>query len=572
MLLFSSDVLTWTLTLFVILVAYILGAANSRGAPGVSGAGGIAEPRGPRANAASGEEDGGGEDADAEADAEADADADSLATVRTKTLADQSSVARVDGERAPQTPARSLTPSLGNLGKESEELSDDGDVEPRNKGRAHETVAVGAAELGQAGDGMGVHATAAGGEEGRLAQDEDEDEDAKVKIVRRKIVPKQHLEIAVVHYRDDKVVTAQGEKESFVGKGRKGIKMEPRKVERKNQASEAKGRKEQLAGASTPETTALLPATRMTPDGIPIVDVSRRSSMSNGSGGSVESVGLRGLTEKPKVAKVAKEARAARKGAGNTPTIRKTVLSRTTSNSSERERVCVMYNRQQGQQDSNLERQNSGRWSNPLNQASPLYAGSASGHVQGAPWGTSQATDTSHISTVSNISTGLSPSHRRNESENTKLEGAWMVASMAAAELGIGASDRPAERPEDRITALSNSDAVSPWQSSWVDSTGRPSSMLGGLSSSKPGSIDSLPPASTNCSNHDNANGGLDLYNSLSSLSSMNWGNSNSLSSYGSSLQRSTTSDAPDVFNTIKGIWGETKDPEKEARVDAGGS
>jgi hypothetical protein len=52
----------------------------------------------------------------------------------------------------------------------------------------------------------------------------------------------------------------------------------------------------------------------------------------------------------------------------------------------------------------------------------------------------------------------------------------------------------------------------------------------------------------------------------------MNWGNSNSLSSYGSSLQRSTTSDAPDVFNTIKGIWGETKDPEKEARVDAGGS
>jgi hypothetical protein len=569
----SSDILTWTLTGCVMLLAYLLGAAHSRGA---LGAGEFSKPCAPQANAAPSGGSGEGEEAD------------SLATVRTKTLANQSYLGRVDGDRAPQTPARSLAPSLGNL-HESEEHSDDGEVGSRIERRAPENVRVETAEsgeAGEAGDETSTDATAAGAHLDQLTQAVD----TKVSFVRRKIVPKQLREFAVVHFRDDSQVTAE---EESVDKGANVLKLETSEVERKRQETASKEKKARLVGAMKPETAVRLPRTmRMTSDGIPVVDVSRGSS---GSGGLVASGGS---TEKVKEAWPRSES-------GNMPTVTKKSPLRTTSNPSERERVSVLYKSpssplspkaqhytprwnnqptspkadgggltptggrmggaggavsgpgQQMYQHSNVERQKSGRWANHLNQASQVHAQSG---------GTSGATDTSPISTISSVSSRLLPSHRRNESENTKLEGAWMVASMAAAELGIGGSDHPTGGQEDRITMASNADSVSPWAMSWSNPVDRPDSMLGGSNSFNSGSS-SLPTATTDCSdrsNHGDANRGLDLYSSLSSLSSLSWANSNSLSSYGSSLHRSSMSDRPDVFNTIKGIWGEKSEPDQE--------
>jgi hypothetical protein len=138
-------------------------------------------------------------------------------------------------------------------------------------------------------------------------------------------------------------------------------------------------------------------------------------------------------------------------------------------------------------------------------------------------------------STVSTESIPASTLHTRQDSENRKLEGAWLVAHMAAAELGIDTDD--GTKPQ------------SAWQS-------------------PPPSADKITSdgvsQSMNKSSEDHSNYGMDLYSSLSSVS---WANSGCLSSFGSSLQRSVSmGDSPSttVFDTIKGIWGESPE-EQEA-------
>ena len=591
----ALDICTWALTGLVILFAYILGAAHSHDAPSAGGSG---KPTcmPPEANAAPREEQ------------REQKEAGSLVTVRTKTLADQSSEARGDGERAPQTPARSLAPSLGNR-EESEEHSEDGEPESRHEARDGVIEEVRPVEAGEAGNGMGADATAFGAQlaEPTPVEDTVVTKEAVANFSRRKIVPRQVHELVVVHFRDEREVTVR-ETELSVDKGAQGLKLKSSEVERRDQEAATKEKNSRLVRTSKPEAAALLPRVRMTSDGIPVVDVSRGSSVSNGRGGSS------GTTEKVKESSL-------KKGTGTAWSIMRKSPSRTTSNSSERERVSVLYSSppaslslksphhtprgndhiaapeadgwgrasaaggrmggaygamspvgNQRQQHSNAERQRVGVWDNLENMenhnqtitASPYHVGSGAGSFGGVPASTSRATDTSPISTISSISSALSPGHRRNESENTKLEGAWMVASKAAAELGIGASDCPAgghTGQEDGIPMASN--AASPWEMSWGNPMAHSDTMLGvsdSLSNLGSSSLSTATTGTTDRSNHDGAHQGLDLYSSISSLS---WANSNSLSSYGSSLHRSSMSDRPDVFNTIKGIWGENNEPEE---------
>ena len=175
------------------------------------------------------------------------------------------------------------------------------------------------------------------------------------------------------------------------------------------------------------------------------------------------------------------------------------------------------------------------------------------------------------------------PTHRQTESE-INLEEAWMMASMAAADLGLGDSPESSRRMEDKRNVdndTNDTNSMPAWQTPWGARS--PASDLSHMLSQRHTSDSNRSNSgftnTTNTTNTTNNNAammdnnqdsssyGLDLYSSLSSLSSMSWANSNSLSSFGSSVQRSLSAaeERPDVFNTIKGIWGE---PGEEEKVD----
>lgn len=165
--------------------------------------------------------------------------------------------------------------------------------------------------------------------------------------------------------------------------------------------------------------------------------------------------------------------------------------------------------------------------------------------------GSSIETEASSAAIWSSVSPVSSPAHRRSESER-KLEDAWMMANMATANLGLG--DSP-DKDEKQAA----------WQTPW--GTSSPATDLSNLLSQHSVSSDTSTNNMTTTNSikskvpttdQEASNYGLDLYNSLSSLS---WANSGSLSSFDSSLHRNpSTSERLDVFDTIKGIWGEAEE------------
>lgn len=156
-----------------------------------------------------------------------------------------------------------------------------------------------------------------------------------------------------------------------------------------------------------------------------------------------------------------------------------------------------------------------------------------------------------------------------------------MMASMTAADLGLGDSPESSRRMEDKRNNdndTNDTNSMPAWQTPWGARS--PASDLSHMLSqhhmsdsnrSNSGFTNTTNTTNNNAAmmdnNQDSSSYGLDLYSSLSSLSSMSWANSNSLSSFGSSVQRnpSAADERPDVFNTIKGIWGE---PGEEEKVD----
>ena len=578
----SAESLTWALTLCVGLLAYVLGTLQYRPARGTGD-----EHKPPL-------------EARIASPTERSREARSLAAVRTKTSVNQSSM---DAERAPKTPAKSLAPSMGN-GEESE----DGEAEDRIRVE----VATGA---GATVDGAQVQKA------------QDTDITVTERFVRRKITPRQVHEVAVVQFRDAREAREVTVRESGSLLVEEGNQMSSNESGKGVRAGTAVGGRTAVAAvaavAAVPGTTerkavpgrgarpghvgVSLSRTRTTSDGIPVVDVTRGSSAGASIGLSVGSMGGPG-TVGVKDVKDVRDVRT-RKGSlncsNNANNSASRSPSRTSSSASERERVSVVYKSPSsplspraadytpyGQKKSPgapvLDR---GTYSSMGGQRGVYHtvsgpgkqqhqysrvaaqmtgsferanAGSSGEFSQSAPTNAVGSIETSPISTITNISPAPSPMHRRNESENTKLEGAWIMASMAAAELGLEVSDRPDGRQEEGgIGRVSRGNVGSAWQTPWGQPmpvsnsdpiSGR--SELSGLSNQVSKSF-----SDTDHSNPDPGNYSLDLYSSLSSLS---WANSNSLSSFGSSLHRTTSAvDRPDVFDTIKGIWGDQSEEEK---------
>ena len=192
----------------------------------------------------------------------------------------------------------------------------------------------------------------------------------------------------------------------------------------------------------------------------------------------------------------------------------------------------------------------------------------------------SKDTETSDRTWSNSSLSPAAPTHRPTESE-INLEEAWMMASMTAADLGLGDSPESSRRMEDKRNNdndTNDTNSMPAWQTPWGARS--PASDLSHMLSqhhmsdsnrSNSGFTNTTNTTNNNAAmmdnNQDSSSYGLDLYSSLSSLSSMSWANSNSLSSFGSSVQRnpSAADERPDVFNTIKGIWGE---PGEEEKVD----
>jgi hypothetical protein len=511
----SNETLTWVATVFIALLAYILGAVQYR----------PVEPR----------------DADkcpSEVNDRAVASGKSLhgtrglAALRTK---DSAAQAHGDSERvSPSTPAphRAVSP-LGRA-ESCSEL-----VEP----------VVGKERLVVDKDVV----------EGCGAVSKVHNEVSSPRV--RKLVPKQTHEFAVVQYR-----------EAMPNDGDVVVREEVPKVMETNKVSSGSNMSE---WASTPPPVApmCVPLSRMrtTSDGIPVVDVSDGSYSGGGKGSTTNGSMNAKSYENPSAVKAlpsrtnsGKKERVSvtYKGSPNSPGNRTPFTHKKRSGVSDRTYVSRDGHKGGSRTEVTCGKQQHSMAAVPsttFGREKKVVRGVSAAHVaEGYPITANRDPNTSPISTIGNITPVSSPTHRREESENTKLEGAWMTANMAAAELGLGPDDSP-------MGAAKNADVrenvKNVWEKPWAqvmnDSTGD-------FGPSAPFNMVSHGMYDDDKRSQEPSNYGLDLYSSLSSLS---WANSSSLSSFGSSLQRTaSTAERTDVFDTIKSIWGEQ--PNEERRLE----